>query len=288
MSAGAPSRRSPLRGLLAAAAGAARALFETVLPQTCATCGAASLGSAGVQCEACRFALARLMRLSSCPRCGRFRPSASIHPEHCAGCRSEAFWNVAAVACAAPYVDPVQRAVKRLKFGGDARCAGLLGAWAAEAIAAQRWKDKIDVLVPVPMHYFRRLQRPCDHALELAKEMSLRLRIPVQRAAVRRVKYAPSQTRAISRHGRFEQVKGCFEAARRAKVRGRTVCIVDNIVVSGATIHEVSRVLRAAGAKRIYCAAAARAVLPGETQLGLEHADAVAEEAAFLGGAASP
>lgn len=271
-----PIGRGVVGGLLAAATAAGRAVFETVLPQTCAACGAASVGAAGVLCASCRSTLVGLAALPSCPRCGRLRRPESIHAEHCAGCRTESFWNVGGVSLVGPYSDPVKAAILKLKFGGDARCAGLLGEWLASAMRSQAWYEQIEMLVPVPMHRLRRLQRRCDHALELAREAGLRLKLPVQQAAVRRVRYAPSQTRAISRYGRFEQVRDCFAAAPKANVRDRTVCIVDNLIVSGATVHEVSRVLRSAGAKRIYCAVVARSVLPGETQLEPAHLDSVA------------
>ncbi len=43
--------------------------------------------------------------------------------------------------------------------------------------------------------------------------------------------------------------------------------IVDNLVTSGATVCELSKVLRRAGAKRIYAAAIARTVLSGDPSM---------------------
>ncbi|RMF74670.1 MAG: hypothetical protein D6744_14295, partial [Planctomycetota bacterium] len=69
-----------------------------------------------------------------------------------------------------------------------------------------------------------------------------------------------------SRTARFENVRGCFAPTRRPAVAGARVCIVDNLLVTGATIHEVAKVLRAAGARRIYAAVAARTVMSGDYQ----------------------
>ncbi len=95
------------------------------------------------------------------------------------------------------------------------------------------------------------------------------MKIPVRRA-VRRIKYTRSQTHVESRAQRFENVKGCFGPASwfrlLGRVRGRTVCIVDNLLVTGATLYEVSKVLRRAGAKRIYAAVIGRTVLAGDFQ----------------------
>jgi predicted amidophosphoribosyltransferase len=96
--------------------------------------------------------------------------------------------------------------------------------------------------------------------------VSRHLEIPVRNAAVRRVKYSVSQTRTPSQAQRFKNVKDCFGPARRPQVAGKTVCIIDNLLVTGATIHEVSKVLRRAGAKRIHAAVLARSSLPGDPQ----------------------
>ena len=83
-----------------------------------------------------------------------------------------------------------------------------------------------------------------------------------------------------SRAERFRNVAGCFAVKRWAieRLAGKTVCIVDNLLATGATVHEVSKVLREGGAKRIYVAVIARTVM--DDLLG------VAEESASAAGGA--
>jgi ComF family protein len=193
----------------------------------------------------------------------------SIHEKGCARCRTERFWNVTAVARVGEYrEESLRRLLVGLKFTGGERQADYLGELLTDALGKKEWLGEIEALVPVPMHRLRRWQRPCDHAQVLAEAVSRRLRIPVRRAAVRRVKYSISQTRTASQAERFRNVKGCFGPTRRPKIAGKTVCIIDNLLVTGATIHEVSKVLRKAGAKRIFAAVVARSTLPGDPQPG--------------------
>jgi len=147
-----------------------------------------------------------------------------------------------------------------LKFGGVQRQAEVLGELLADAMRSASWIDEIEALIPVPMHLLRRVQRPCDHANMLAKAVARRLKIPVLRA-VRRDRYGESLSRVKSQSKRFDTIKACFIRAGETDIAGKTVCIIDNLLVTGATIHEVSKVLRQAGAKRIYAAVAARASL---------------------------
>lgn len=259
---------SRLRTVLSATRTLAGGLLDALLPQTCAACEAWIPAGRGLLCAACRQELGAAAGQNYCPHCGRSISRLTVHDGRCAGCRAERFWNVAGIARVGTYRnEALRRLLVALKFaGGGNRQADCLGQLLAEALRRQAWRDEIELLVPVPMHWLRRWQRPCDHARELAEALSRRVHIPVCASALRRVRHAVSQTRTRSRAERFRNVRGCFGATRRPRVAGRTVCIIDNLLVSGATIHEVSKVLRVAGARRIYAAVVARSTLPGEPE----------------------
>lgn len=81
------------------------------------------------------------------------------------------------------------------------------------------------------------------------------------------VRYADALTRPRRGHSqiglaaadRRTNVRGMFALRRRASVDGRTVCLVDDVMVTGATLHENARILRKAGARAVYAAIVARA-----------------------------
>ncbi|MEW6252094.1 MAG: phosphoribosyltransferase family protein, partial [Planctomycetota bacterium] len=215
----------------------------------------------------------------------------------------EAHWNVAGVARVGAYGEVERRVLLGLKYRGHERNAGVLAEWLAEALARQPWGRELEALVPVPMHWLRRLQRPCDHARVLAEALGRRLNLPVVRL-VRRARHSPSQTGMTTKTQRFENVKGCFApplwwlpaqgpwAWRRgrlaARVAGRTVCIIDNLLVTGATVTEVSKVLRRAGARRIYVAVVSRAPSPGDAPAGAPPALVAGADSAAGEPAAAP
>lgn len=275
---------------LAPAASAARdALLDAVLPQTCVACAVPTPAGQGLLCGVCDDELRHAAALPRCGRCGRTVHAAAIRGRECGLCHREAFWNVGGIARIGPYSCGALRAmILSLKYRGTERTAEPLADLLAGALRREPWIGEVEMLVPVPMHWLRRWQRPCDHANLLAAALGDRLGIAVRSAAVRRPRYGPSQTRAASRYARFESVRGCFAPARGARVEGRVVCIVDNLLVSGATIHEVSKVLRHAGARRVYAAVAARSVLPGETEARLDFVSAHVASASIDGDAAVP
>lgn len=270
-----PPRANPR---LAAGRAALAAVGDALLPQTCVGCGAWIAGGTGAVCATCGAELSAVAALPYCGRCGRTLPTAAIHEDACARCRTEAFWNVRGVARVGIYTPALRQIALDLKYRGHERSAEYLAGLLAEALRGRAWLAEVEALVPVPMHWFRRLQRPCDHAQLLAEALGRRLRLPVVRL-VRRARHSPSQTGMLSKAARFENVKGCFATpwwwgwARwrpgGTSVAGRTVCIVDNLITAGATVHEVSKVLRRAGARRIYAATVVRTPAPGDPALGL-------------------
>ncbi len=247
-----------------------RGWLDAVLPQTCAACGVWLPGGSVLICEACRLQITADSALPYCWRCGRTLPSAALHEEGCARCRLERHWNVAGVGRVGRYLPALRSLLLGLKYRGRERNAEFLADCLAEVLRRRGWLIELDGLVPVPMHWLRRLQRPCDHAAVLASALSERIGVPVVRL-VRRSKHTPSQTTVAAKAARFANVRGCFALPRwyqppwpKRDLRGRTMCIVDNLMVTGATVHEVAKVLRRAGAKRIYAVVVARPAAPGD------------------------
>lgn len=246
--------------------GAGRVVAEAVYPQSCAGCGRwvaeASL------CPTCEADIAALVEVPYCGNCGRTAATASVHDKHCGFCRTEfkqRKWNTAGIARVGPYAGTLRDMILALKFSGSRRVANVLADYLAGAIRSQPWGGKLEALVPVPMHWLKRLQRPAAHADVLAQAVGRRLGLPVVRAVTRSV-HRSSQTRFPSPTERFENVRGCFAPRSPVSLRGKHVCIIDNIITSGATVHEVSKVLRKCGAKSISAAVAARTVIGRDRQ----------------------
>lgn len=221
----------------------------------------ARLPPAPALCADCESRLEPLLNTVYCPRCARTaRPESIFDDRQCAWCRNEPQWNIAGIARIGPYAPPLSDLLCDLKFGGNQRAAEWLAAHLARELTSRPWFSRVEVLVPVPMHWLRRLQRPCAHARMLAESLGARLGLPV-RSWVRRRKYSPSQMELSSRRKRAANVAGCFGPPlwKLGRIRGRRICIVDNLVMSAATLHEVARELRKLGAAEIYAAVACRA-----------------------------
>lgn len=244
-----------------------RRLADIALPETCTLCGEWIADRSHAVCPKCWRELQDDIGLPYCRRCGRTSAVVSLDKRGCTRCRHEDYWRVAAMARVAPYTPRMKALATSLKYAGRTRSATLAGRLLADAVRAANWPERPDFLVPVPMHWIRRRQRPCDHARLLAEAVGAQLHIHTA-SVVRRTRHTPSQVGLGSMAERFRNVQNCFVLRRFSarRVRDSVVCIVDNVVTTGATLHEVAKVLRRAGARQIYAAILARTVLAGDMQ----------------------
>lgn len=117
--------------------------------------------------------------------------------------------------------------------------------------------DTIDILAPVPTHWFRRLKRGFHASAVIANGISQRTGIKVKPRLLRCCKPTKKQG-TLSNTARFENMRGAFKVSARAKIDGKSVMLVDDVMTSGATINAAARSLRQAGARRVWVAVVAR------------------------------
>jgi ComF family protein len=229
-------------------------VIAVVFPSPCPACGQllAQLGR-GPLCEpcwrslprhrepACRCGLPLAAGLSACPRCRRGRQVFS------------------AAGSLGPYEGALRVAIHELKFQGRRRAAARLAELLLEGEAVRRLVATSDVLVAVPLHPRRLRERGFNQAALLARELARRSeRTCCPDALVRRLDTTPQA--GLTAAARRRNVRGAFAVRHKAKVAGRTVTLVDDVVTTGATALACGRELRAAGAREVRLLSVARVV----------------------------
>jgi uncharacterized protein (TIGR03000 family) len=116
---------------------------------------------------------------------------------------------------------------------------------------------KAEVVVPVPLHWWRRWRRGYNQSAALAYGLAAGLKLSCQPGWLRRIRNTPPQT-SQTLAGRRENVRGAFRARTGVPLRGRSVLLVDDVMTTGATASEAARALRAGGAARVVVAVLAR------------------------------
>ena len=160
------------------------------------------------------------------------------------------------------YDDISRDIVLRFKQGGERSGLRLLANWMTSA--APQLIAEADVLVPVPLHYKRLLNRGFNQSLRLAAAISRVTEKPLAVHALKRLKATSSQAGKSAR-GRKRNVQGAFGLSvlgRRAIV-GKRVLLIDDVYTTGATVEACANCLKhKGGAAKVDVLTLARVVRP--------------------------
>jgi len=194
----------------------------------------------------------------ACRVCGRSvaAPGPELLCDDCRGARRPAF----------------DRAASALRFENDARRM-ILGFkfnrrfWLREdftdfleaAVRARVVPAAVDCVIPVPTTLFHRIDRGYGPVDCLARRLSERLDRRYLPNALFRCN-RPGRQSELGEEERRENVRGTVGFRHAERFRGRTVLVVDDILTTGSTLSECARVLKCAGAWRVWCVTLARSV----------------------------
>ena len=164
----------------------------------------------------------------------------------------------AAGRAAIRYADKGRQLVMALKHGDRPDLAKTLATWMHRA--GRDILTPETVLVPVPIHWTRLVTRQYNQSAELAVALSRQAGCRVTVDALQRVRRTPVQG-TLAPAARFENVRHAVRAnARRADIfQNGDVCLIDDVMTSGATLGICAHACAAAGARRITVLVLARA-----------------------------
>ncbi len=232
----------------------AEAALAALLAPCCAICGdVLDRPLDGAVCPRCWGRVARFTP-PLCVACGEPLPSprvAAVSRQRCAVC-SVQLGAIAAARAVGPFDGTLVDVVHALKYARRPSVAGPL-AHLMRLAAADLLPD-VDLLVPVPLHRRREQERGFNQAEALARALG-----PPVCLALTRLHHTPPQV-GLSGAGRHDNVRRAFALApASARLRGRRVALVDDVLTTGATLAACAEVLLQAAPLRIVAVTAARA-----------------------------
>jgi ComF family protein len=231
------------------------AALDLILPPRCLWCNAepGTMPREIMLCAECQRLLAG-DEVPRCRRCGGRLATLAGACEHCQGMRLR-FDRAVTLGS---HTAALRESVLRLKRHGQESLA-----MAAANLLFERRKDllaeaRADAVFPVPIHWGRRVVRRANAPELLAATLAARLTVPLEGGALRRVRNTRRQGPML-RTERLRNVRGAFRLRPDAKIRGKRLLLVDDVLTTGATCDEIAKMLRRAGAAAVIVAVLARA-----------------------------
>lgn len=161
-----------------------------------------------------------------------------------------------AVAVAGRHQKSIRQAIVGWKFSKRMAVQPVLVDLLVQSLSRQSWSGSFEAFVPIPQPWSRWLHRRFFWpTYELAAEMSQRTGIPVWPVVSAR-EHRPQV--GLTRAERLQNIRRAFYVADRIDLTGRRVCLVDDVMTTGATLHTAAKVLKRAGASEVWALAIAR------------------------------
>ena len=229
-------------------------LLDAIYPAKCRLCGARAEND--VACD--EHGLPQGLEGARCDRCAARLPPALPNGQRCGSCRRKRPPFPRVLALGEYEAGELREWLLALKHGKRQGLADPLGRELG-ALVVRSETTSAKALVPVPLHPLRRLERGYDQAHLLAEAASLVSGLPVVRALRRIRTTVPQGTPgAVSRSA---NVRAAFAPRVRLArlIEGRSVWLVDDVLTSGSTAAECTRVLARAGVKTAGVLVVARA-----------------------------
>jgi ComF family protein len=213
-------------------------LLDIIYPRSCEACGESLLGGENLICVKCLIEL----------------PRTNSHIETIESI-SNRFWGKIPVSNTLTYLKfskkgKVQKLLHELKYRNKPEVGKFLGQLYGTDLKSIKFEKNIDLIIGVPLHPTKLIQRGYNQADCIAEGLSLALDIPFDTEAVRRITHTSSQTRK-SRFERFQNVENIFEVTDIEKIKEKRIAIIDDVLTTGSTIESLAATLLNEGCKDI-------------------------------------
>ncbi len=226
-------------------------LINILLPRACLLCRRLTHEPHHL-CAPCANELPILSH--SCGKCAQFLHASERSQLICGQCLKQPP-PYAKVFALFPYQPPLPRLVAGLKFE-EQFSHGQFFSWMMIDAARHKWyadQRLPDLLLPMPLHRKRLQERGFNQALEIAKPVARKLKIPIDQGVIRSKATLPQSTLPASERRQNLAKAFCTERS----YAGLHVAVIDDVMTTGHTVTAMAKLLIRHGARRvdIWCCA---------------------------------
>lgn len=217
-------------------------------PAVCINCNKKSSETDGSLCKDCWYQLLACTSADYCPRCGRDVSKYAIVNGACPHCQGKEIY-FDRISRGGFYKESLRKMILAFKKS-KTELDGVLGFLANSALQGGGFFNDIEYFVPVPLHWTRRLIRGYNQSLVLAKKLNHPTAIiNTELVRIRRTKFQPSMPTPAQRAA---NVRNAFAVRYGHNFENKTICLVDDVKTTGATLNECAKTLKEAGAAKVF------------------------------------
>lgn len=224
-------------------------LNHLLWPEVCVNCEQSISISDEHLCRKCWQELTEAASGDYCPGCGKDVSRYALVQGKCSDCQNQSIY-FDRICRAGFYSHTLRKMILSFKFHGRTELDLILGFMANSALQGCGFYEEINFFVPVPLHWTRRLKRGFNQSLILAKLLNH----PTAKlnTDLVRIRKTQAQVTMESHNSRKKNVANAFAVRARHEFNGANICLVDDIKTSGATLNECAKVLKEAGASKVF------------------------------------
>ena len=223
-------------------------IISIFFPRTCSLCGKTMPFSS--QQNICNECLGKIPNLEGliCHKCSLPLPDGGAT---CSDCKNNK--NIYFEVLKSPYLysTQMQKLIKKLKYSRKTFLAKDLSLKLAEFIVKENIDKNIDVVVPVPMHWFKKWKRGYNQAELLAQNVANIINKPMYDALIR-TKYTKPQFK-LKKQERYENLVNMFILNKKYVdvVMGKRILLIDDIATTCSTANQCAKVLKSLKIKTV-------------------------------------
>ena len=227
-------------------------LLNIIYPRICMICRT-RLGKNAIDNLICPHCWAKIKKNTHpvCAICGRKLTKKHIHKKVCPDCqRQHFFFDRAFSPCV--YEGIIRQLIHKFKYQNKDYLSALLSKLLIEFMHKNSIMNNLfDLIVPVPLHRTKLREREFNQSELLARRIAVEFSIPLSQSNLWCEHHRQPQME-LDKELRWANIKGCFALRNPAKVKGKKILLVDDVLTTGATCSEAAFVLKDAGASCVF------------------------------------
>jgi ComF family protein len=157
------------------------------------------------------------------------------------------------VICVFEYSTIIKKAILKYKFFNKPHYYRTFALLLSDKINMMTIKPEIDIIISVPLHKSRQRSRGYNQSYLISRAVSKEIGVKEGSYLLLRVKETQSQS-TLPKNKRHSNIENAFKVLKHHEIKGKKILIIDDILTTGSTLNECSRVLKEAGALQVIAA----------------------------------